>query len=117
MIDEFADQRLPDLPNDGYATRREKQLSDEIMMFLRATERDRFMLLLYVIQGREKFRRIVKRAWRHLKCDDAMADAVFGYLVLLAGPYPERQLETLKTLADAKRARLWQRLWPIAPRT
>jgi hypothetical protein len=76
-------------------------------MFLRATERDRVMLLLYVTEGREKFRRIVKRAWRHLKCDDTMADAVFGYLVLLAGPNPERQLEALKALSYTQRARTW----------
>ena len=35
MRDEFARTRLPDLPNAGYQTSREKQLSDEIMVFLR----------------------------------------------------------------------------------
>jgi hypothetical protein len=108
MRDEFAASRLPDLPNDGYSTRREKALSDEVMFYLRDTERDRLQLVSTVCGGREKFRRVVKKAWRHLKCDDEMADAVFGYLVLLAGPNPELQLEELKKLEDRRQnGSLW----------
>lgn len=106
MIDDFSDQRLPSLPTDGYATWREKQLSDFVMLFLRAAERDRPALLAYVAGGRPKFRRVLRKAWRHLKCDDAMADAVFGYLVLLAGPDPAQQLETLQAQAEARRSRI-----------
>lgn len=103
MQDEFAGQRLPDLPNAGYQTRREKALSDEIMMYVRGAERNRLLLLANVCEGREKFRRVVKKAWRHLKCDDDLADAVFGYLVLLAGPTPEIQREELIKLEDRRR--------------
>ncbi len=110
MRDEFAASRLPDLPTEGYSTRREKQLTDEIMMYIRGAERNRILLLTNVVEGREKFRRVVKKAWRHLKCDDELADAVFGYLVLLAGKNPELQLDSLKALEETKRTRsklLW----------
>ncbi len=106
MRDEFAASRLPDLPNDGYATKREKAMSDEIMTYIRGAERNRLLLLANVCEGREKFRRVVKKAWRHLKCDDEMADAVFGYLLLLAGPNPEAQREALIQLEDDKKTGL-----------
>lgn len=95
MRDEFAGQRLPDLPDAGYSTRREKALSDEIMFFIRGAERDRLWLLSMVCDGKEKFRRIARKAWAHLKVDTDLADAVFGYLVLLAGKYPELQRDEL----------------------
>ncbi len=107
MRDEFSDQRLPDLPTAGYATIREKQLTDEIMNYIRAAERDRLNLIDTVCQGRERFRRIIKKAWKHLRANDELADAVFGYLVLLAGPNPQEQRDTLLQLDAARKAGLW----------
>ncbi len=104
MRDEFADQRLPDLPTAGYATIREKQLTDEIMTYIRGAERNRLLLLANVCEGREKFRRITKKAWKHLRVDDDLVDAVFGYLVLLAGPNPEEQREHLLRMESARKA-------------
>jgi hypothetical protein len=107
MRDEFADSRLPDLPTAGYATDREKHLTDEIMMFIRGAERNRIFLLTMVSEGREKFRKVTKKAWRHLKVDDNLCDAVFGYLVLLAGPNVHEQLDTMKVMESAKKVGLW----------
>lgn len=110
MKDEFSGSRLPDLPDAGYSTQRERQLSDEIMMYIRGAERNRLLLLMNVCEGREKFRRVTKKAWRHLKVDDALCDAVFGYLVLLAGKDPELQRDELLKLDQAeklRRAGLW----------
>lgn len=107
LKDEFSAERLPDLPNAGYSTKREKQLSDEIMFYIRGAERNRLLLLANVCEGREKFRRITKKAWKHLKVDDEMVDAVFGYLVLLAGPNPEAQREQLIQMESARQNGLW----------
>ena len=93
---------LPDLPTAGYATRREKALTDEIMFYLRELERDRFQLLRVVIAGKDECRRILKQAWRHLKADDDVCDAVYGYACLLAGPNPHMQLAELANLERIK---------------
>lgn len=101
MRDEFATSRLPDLPNAGYATTREKAISDEMMQFIRSAERDRIYLLTIIVGRKEKFRRIIKKEWRHLKATDDTADAIFGYLLLLAHHptlTPEQQLEDLQNL-------------------
>lgn len=95
MIDEFADQRLPDLPTDGYATRRERALTDEIMFFIRGAERDRLFLLSLVCDGQDKFRRVAHKAWHHLRADTDLCDAVFRYLELLAGAHPHLQRDIL----------------------
>lgn len=107
MKDEFAGQRLPDLPNAGYSTPREKQLSDEVMFFVRGTERNRVLLLTIVTERRDKFRKTTMKAWKHLKADEALVDAVFGYLVLLAGERPEEQLAQLLTMEKARQAGIW----------
>lgn len=105
--DEFAGQRLPDLPNVGYATQREKQCSDEIMTFIRGCERNRLLLLSIVCGRKEKARKVMKKAWKQLKADDETVDAVFGYLVIVAGENPEAQLENLQTLDKMRAAGLW----------
>lgn len=86
MADEFAGQRLPDIPNDGYATRREKALSDEVMFFIRGCERNRRLLLTIVSSGKEKFRVIGRKAWSHLRVDTDLCDAVYASLVATAFP-------------------------------
>ncbi len=107
MIDEFADVRLPDLPNDGYSTRREKALSDEVMFFIRGAERDRLLLLSLVCDGKDKFRRVARKAWSHLKIDTEMCDAVFGYLEILAGAYPHLQRDMLLKMPQNGLEHVW----------
>jgi hypothetical protein len=95
MRDDYADLRLPDLPTAGYSTRREKALTDEVMFFIRGTERDRLLLLDIVCKGKEHFRGIARKAWSHLRVDTDLCDAVYGYLALLAGAYPHLQRDVL----------------------
>lgn len=109
MHDEFAGQRLPDLPNAGYATARERKLSDEIMFFIRGCERNRLLLLTIVCDGKEKFRPIARKAWSHLRVDTDLCDAVYGYLALLAGQYPNLQRDALLRKQGMTAAqRVWQ---------
>lgn len=110
MEDEFAGSRLPDLPNAGYSTQREKALSDVIMMFVRGVERDRVCLLSMVCDGKDKFRGVLGREWRSMGFDTDMCDAIFGYLELLAGKNPHEQLETLLAMQTETPI---QRVWRI----
>lgn len=100
MRDKFANVRLPDLPIAGYATTKEKELTDAVMFFLRGAERDRLFLLSLVCDGPEKFRRVAMKAWRYLRVDGELVNAVYGYLVLLAGENPEIQRDQLLRLKD-----------------
>lgn len=77
---------LPDLPHVGYATRREKALSDAIMQFMREVERDRMRLLTIVIEGPERWRAIAGEIWRGLRIgqEDGALDAIYTYFVLQA---------------------------------
>ncbi len=94
--DPFQHSRLPDLPNAGYATRAQKELSDAIMFLIRGFERDRLLLLETVIKGQKLWRKRFISAFRVIKADAEFADAVFGYLVLLAGANPEAQKARLE---------------------
>jgi hypothetical protein len=96
MSDRFAHSRLPDLPTAGYATRQQKELTDAIMFLCRGLERDRLLLLETVIKGRTLWRKRFISAFRAIKADAEFADAVFGYLVLLAGPNPHDQKARLE---------------------
>lgn len=110
--DEFAASRLPELPNAGYQTSRERQLSDEIMTFVRDAERDRLYLVSMVCDGYDKFAKIARKAWQHLRVDDDLLKSVWGYLTLLAGPEPEAQrtgLLQLKWMTPAEKAGLFRR--------
>ncbi len=93
--DPFAASRLPDLPNAGYATAREKAVSDLIMQFIRSIERDRIALLDIVCSGRAKWRQVCAKALRGARMETELIDAIFNYLVLLAGPEPMTQLGNL----------------------
>ena len=109
MRDEFASIRLPDLPNAGYSTRREKALTDEVMYFIRDAERDRMWLLTMVVDGKDKFRAIARKAWKHLAVDTDLCDAVYGYLTLLAGENPGLQLKAMQRLAtETAIDRVWR---------
>lgn len=83
MADPF---HLPDLPNSGYATHREKELSDAIMQFMRECERDRVRLLTIVIEGRERWRKVAQSVWRGLRIgeDPTLLDEIFYYFELQA---------------------------------
>ena len=107
--DPFVHSRLPDLPNAGYATRTQRELSDAMMFLIRGFERDRLLLLETVIKGAQLWRRRFKSAFRILKADDEMADAVFGYFTLMAGPNPEAQKEILLGLYSQQAVQSWDK--------
>jgi hypothetical protein len=108
--------RLPNLPNAGYATQREKGLSDAIMQFLRDIERHRFTLLTIVIAGKEQWRVNAQETWRALRIgeDHQLLDSVFSYLELLSvRPGVQRMLlkahnnpQQWRTIMDAARPHL-----------
>ncbi len=77
---------LPDLPNAGYATQREKELSDSVMLFMREIERDRIRLLTIVIEGRDKWRKIAGDIWRGLRIGEntQLLDDIYFYFTLQA---------------------------------
>lgn len=90
---------LPDLPNAGYATHREKELSDCVMQFMRDVERNRLRLLTIVIEGRETWRRIAQSIWRELRIgeDHQLLDNIYFYFCLQAV-----RPQTQRLLLDAK---------------
>ena len=88
-------QWLGDLPNAGYATRREQKLSDAMMFFLRDIERERPLLLMMVIEGEELFRTRMMKAWRAWKVTEDEVGRVWAYLKMLAGADPQGQLGQL----------------------
>lgn len=92
MADPITASRLPELPNDGYATTREREMSDAMMTIIRGWERDRAGLLLpMVLGGRDKWRHLFIKAYKGIQAGSDQADAVYGYLVLLAAqPYGKR---------------------------
>ncbi len=82
---------LPDLPDAGYSTRRQKETSDAIMFFMRGVERNRPLLLAIVIDGIDKWRKTAGTVWRGLLIDRDVLDSIFRYFVLQAGPNPAQQ--------------------------
>lgn len=97
---------LPDLPNAGYSTTREKALSDVVMQFMREIERDRARLLTVVLEGRDKWRRVGKDVWGWLKVDDDLLDAVFAYFELQAC----RPAMQVRLLAAQRQPDVWRML-------
>ena len=84
---------LPDLPNAGYSTRKDREASDAIMDFLRKIERDRVRLLTVVVDGPDKWRRVAGSIFRGSNVDSEALDAMFRYLVLMAAkPADQRRL-------------------------
>lgn len=103
-------QHLPDLPNSGFHTPLQRELSDAIMFLIRGLERDRLLLLETVIQGRAKWRKVFKSAFRAIKADDEAADAVFGYLMLLVGPEDAHaQKARLELLSTSQAVTSWDK--------
>jgi len=109
MSDPLAASRLPDLPNAGYSTRRERELTDAIMFLVRGFERERLLLIETVLQGQMLWRKRFIRAFRAIHADETLADAVFGYFVLLAGPNPAEQLLILHGQMQLEERLTWDK--------
>lgn len=77
---------LPDLPNAGYATQRERELTDMIMQFMREVERDRLRLLTIVIKGKTRWRAVAGDIWRGHRIgeDHQLLDSIYDYFTLQA---------------------------------
>jgi hypothetical protein len=75
---------LPDLPNVGYSTRKDREGSDAIMDFVRKTERNRQLLLQIVVDGPAKWRRMAGDIWRGSAIDLEAVDEIYRYLTLMA---------------------------------
>ena len=109
MGDPFHASRLPDIPDAGYQTPLQRELSDAVMFLLRGMERDRLLLLEVVIQGRSAWRKRFTSAFLAIKADDEMADAVFGYLLLLAGPEDAHAQKARLELLAGQQATSWDK--------
>ena len=87
--------RLPDLPNVGYATHRERTGTDQIMTFMRDVERNRLRLLTIVIEGRERWRKVARAVFGStMSITDDVLDDIYNYFTLQAAR-PEHQRELL----------------------
>lgn len=89
---------LGDLPNAGYSTRREKALSDAMMLYLRSFDRlpdGRQLLLMMVIEGYELWLRRAMKAFRGHRISEDELRATFDYMVKMAGTNPSEQLAAL----------------------
>jgi ribosomal protein S18 acetylase RimI-like enzyme len=103
MSDALDASRLGDLPNAGYATKRERELTDAIMLFMRKVERDRLFLLHIVVEGREKFASVVLKEYRGLGLVDRLVDQMYEYFRRQAGANPLGQLEALERMTNRER--------------
>ncbi len=97
---------LPNLPNAGYSTRRERELTDAIMLFMRDTERDRLRLLTIVVMGKAKWRHVARDIWRGLAVgsDDDALDTIFDYFTLQAAS----PIDQVRLLKAAKNPAVWR---------
>jgi len=97
--DPYRNERLPDLPNVGFATASEKEISDLIQFFMREVERQRPLLLEIVIAGRDKWVETARRIWgvRRLLTEDKVGE-IYDYFAQQAGPNPRDQLAALAAL-------------------
>ncbi len=99
---------LPDLPNAGYSTQRERELTDMIMDFMRQTERNRPLLLTIVIEGKPKWRKMAGSIWRGMRIgeDHQLLDSIYDYFTLQAcKPRTQRLL-----LAAAQNPAKWREI-------
>ena len=96
--DALAASRLPDLPDAGYSTIRQKQTTDAIMFFMRGVERNRKLLLGIVCDGKRKWRTTAGRVWRGLLVNTEILDSIYQYFCWQAGRHPRQQLELLNQI-------------------
>lgn len=96
--------RLPDLPNVGYASRKEMEGSDAIMDFVRKIERNRVILLQIVVDGPAVWRKKAGELWRGSAIDMEAVDEIYRYLTLMAAKAPDqrRLLDARKNAARYK---------------
>lgn len=102
--DALAASRLPDLPDAGYSSDRQKRTSDLIMGFLRSLDRNagRLLLLTIICDGEQKFKKIARKAWhldratKAVDVPDELLDAVWRWMCVSAGPNPQEQLVILE---------------------
>ena len=99
----IAQTNLGDLPNAGYSTKRERELTDAIMLFMRKVERERIWLLSIVIDGRDKFRHVLLKEYKGLGLADRLCDQIFDYFVQQAGKYPREQRDALLRMDNRSR--------------
>jgi hypothetical protein len=99
---------LPDLPNVGYSTRKDREASDAIMTFMRDVERDRLRLLAIVCEGPDRWRVVAQDIWRGSNIDIEAIDEIYRYFVLQACT-PAMQAELLKAIDGRNRDR-WRAL-------
>jgi len=89
--------RLPDLPNNGYGTHKEKELSDAIMFFMRGMERDRLTMLNIVLGGLALWRKTARGIWRGFNVPDEPIDEIYRYFCIQASQ-PEYQVLMLDAI-------------------
>ncbi len=90
---------LPDLPTAGYSTGREKELTDQVMLFMREIDRNRLRLLCIVLEGMTKWRTVAGTIWRGMRIaeEHSLLDDIFRYFELqAAGSAPAVQAEMLR---------------------
>ncbi len=90
---------LPDLPTAGYSTGREKELTDQVMLFMREIDRNRLRLLCIVLEGMTKWRTVAGTIWRGMRIaeEHSLLDDIFRYFeVQAAGSAPAVQAEMLR---------------------
>jgi hypothetical protein len=100
---------LPDLPNAGYASYRQKETTDAICFFMRGVERNRVLLLSIVIDGIDKWRKTAGGVWRGLLIDRDILDSIFRYFIAQAGPNPAQQLLILNGMAEQEKRARWDK--------
>ena len=98
---------LPDIPNVGYSTARERFGSDAIMVHMRAVERDRLLLLTIVTEGRDKWREQARKSFGYsLAIPDEILDEIYWYFFLQAS----RPLTQIAMIQARKRPDITQRI-------
>ncbi len=100
---------LPDLPNAGYATKRQRETSDAVMVFMRAVERDRVLLLSIVVDGLEKWQKTAGTVWKGLLIDREILESIFRYFVDQAGVNPSEQLLILLGQQAQQQREAWDK--------
>jgi hypothetical protein len=101
--------RLPDVVNNGYATRKEREASDALMMIMRAYERNRPLLLTIVVDGIREWRRVARPQFRPFGVTDEKIDEMFSTFVAWAGVNPAMQLLQLQGVEQIAKTTLWDR--------
>lgn len=109
MSDPLSASRLGDLPHAGYATQRQKETSDAIMIFMRAAERNRVLLLSIVVDGLDKWVSTAGKTWKGLLIDRDLLVSIFRYFVAQAGPNPAAQLLILIGQAEQAKREVWDK--------